>query len=237
MSTPHISASPGDFAPVVLMPGDPRRAAFIAERFLTDARQVTDVRNMLGFTGTFAGRRVSVLGHGMGIPSVSIYATELIREYGAKVLLRVGSCGAIQRSVRVRDVLIALAAGTDSNVNRTRCLGHDLPAVGDFALCRRAVDAAERLGVPVRVGTVFSSDLFYAPPSGLNERLTALGVLALEMEAAGLYGVAAEHGARALTLLTVSDHLVTGEKLSSDDRARSFEQMLSVALAVAAEES
>lgn len=219
------------------MPGDPQRAAFIAERFLTDVRRVTDVRNMLGFTGLFEGRRVSVLGHGMGIPSISIYATELIRAYGAKVLIRVGSCGSIQPDVHVRDVLIALGAGTDSNVNRMRCLGHDLPAVGDFVLCRRAVDAAARLGVPVRVGTVFSSDLFYAPPSGLNERLGALGVLALEMEAAGLYGVAAEFGARALTLLTVSDHILTGETLSSDDRARSFAQMVSIALAVAAEES
>jgi purine-nucleoside phosphorylase len=218
------------------MPGDPLRAKFIAERFLEGARQVTAVRNMLGYTGSFRGRRVSVLGHGMGIPSISIYATELVKFYGARSLIRVGSCGALRPDIALRDVIVAHAAGTDSNVNRARCLGYDLPAVADFSLTRRAVEVAERLAIPIRVGTVWSSDLFYAPPSALNDRLEQLGVLALEMEAAGLYGVAAEYGARALALLTVSDHLRTEQALSSSERETSFSAMAELALTVAAEE-
>ncbi len=233
MATPHIAASLGDFADVVLMPGDPLRAKFIAERFFEAPRLVTSVRNMLGYTGTVRGRPVSVLGHGMGIPSISIYATELVKFYGAKKLIRVGSCGALRAEIRVRDVLIAQAAGTDSNVNRARCLGYDLPAVADFSLVRSAVDCAERAGIAARVGTVWSSDLFYAPPSPLFDRLETLGVLAVEMEVAGLYGVAAEYGARALALLTVSDHLRTEESLSSAERETSFEAMASLALSVA----
>lgn len=215
------------------MPGDPLRAKFIAERFFTEPKLVTSVRNMLGYTGTVRGRRVSVMGHGMGIPSISIYATELVKFYGAKTLIRVGSCGAIRRDIHVRDVLVAMAAGTDSNVNRTRAMGYDLPAVADFSLVRAAVDSAASAKLPVRVGTVWSSDLFYAPPSPLFDTLESLGVLAVEMEVAGLYGVAAEHGARALALLTVSDHLRTEEALSAAERETSFEAMVNLALSVA----
>jgi purine-nucleoside phosphorylase len=236
MPTPHISAAPGDFADVVLMPGDPLRARFIAEEFLTGVRQVNNVRNMEGYTGTYQGRPVSVLGHGMGIPSISIYATELIKDYGARVLLRVGSCGAVRADVKVRDVLIGLGAGTDSKVNRVRCLDHDYPALGDFTLCRRAVEAAERRGRSVKVGTVWSADLFYSPQTALFDMLERIGVLGVEMEAAGLYGVAAEYGARALTLLTVSDHIRTGEKLSPSERATSFREMIELALDVALSE-
>src|SRR5437868_15517301 len=143
MPTPHISAAPGDFADVVLMPGDPLRARYIAERFLKDAREVTAVRNMYGYTGTYQGRRLSVMGHGMGIPSLSIYATELVQVYGARVLIRVGSCGAIRQDVPVRSVIVALGAGTDSKVNRMRLLDHDFPAVADFTLAQRAVEAAQ----------------------------------------------------------------------------------------------
>ncbi len=215
------------------MPGDPLRAKFIAERFFDEPRLVTSVRNMLGYTGTVRGRRVSVLGHGMGIPSISIYATELVKFYNARTLIRVGSCGALRADLRVRDVIVAHAAGTDSNVNRARCLGFDLPAVADFSLVRAAVDRAAASDIPVRVGTVWSSDLFYAPPSALFDRLESLGVLAVEMEVAGLYGVAAEYGARALALLTVSDHLRTEESLSSAERETSFEAMAKLALSVA----
>ncbi|RKH09443.1 purine-nucleoside phosphorylase [Corallococcus praedator] len=237
MATPHISASPGDFAEVVLMPGDPLRARYISERFLEGARAVTSVRNMLGFTGTFRGKRLSVMGHGMGVPSISIYATELVQTYGARVLIRVGSCGALRTDVKLRDVIVALAAGTDSNVNRMRAMGHDFPAVADFTLARRAVEAAEKLRKPVRVGSVFTSDLFYHPQEQLNATLARMGILAVEMEIAGLYGVAAQYGARALGLLTVSDHILTGEHLSPEDRQTTFDEMIEVALDVAVSEA
>lgn len=234
MPTPHISAAPGDFADVVLMPGDPLRARYIAQRFLQDVREVTSVRNMYGFTGQCRGRKLSIMGHGMGIPSVSIYATELIQHYGARVLIRVGSCGALRRDVKLREVIVALAAGTDSNVNRMRLKGQDFPAVADFALVRQAAEAAEKRGRPARVGSVFTSDFFYVPRGeedyALHERM---GMLAVEMEVAGLYGVAAEHQARALALLTVSDHLRTDEKLTAEERQSSFDEMIELALDVA----
>ncbi|HYI61793.1 MAG TPA: purine-nucleoside phosphorylase [Acidimicrobiales bacterium] len=233
MPTPHISAAPGDVAPVCLMPGDPRRARHIAETLLDDARLVTDVRNMEGFTGTHQGQPVSVVAHGMGIPSVSVYATELVRQYGVERLIRVGSCGSLRPDLPLRSVVVALGASTDSNVNRIRSGGLDLAAVADFGLARAAVDAAEAAGVPVRVGPVFTSDLFYAPDLGVNDRTSALGALAVDMETAGLYGVAAETGARALALLTVSDHLPTGERLSIQERETGFEAMARLALAVA----
>ncbi len=236
MTTPHISAAKGDFAPVVLMPGDPLRAKFIAEQFLDSPRLVTSVRNMLGYTGTYDGNPVSVMGSGMGIPSISIYATELIREYGCRALIRVGSCGAMRPDVHLRDVIVATGAGTDSKVNRMRFNGHDFPAVADFGLTRRAVESAERLGIPVKVGTVFSADLFYSVEDGMFERMARYGMLGVEMEAAGLYGVAAENGARALALLTVSDHIVSGEKLDASARETSFRDMVKIALDVASSE-
>jgi len=237
MSTIHLSAAPGDFAEVVLMPGDPLRARYIAERFLEDARQVTAVRNMFGYTGRYMGKPVSVLGHGMGIPSVSIYATELVRHYGARVLVRVGSAGSIRPEVALRDVVVAIAAGTDSRVNRLRLMGHDFPAVADFELARRAVEIAERRGQSVRVGSVFSSDRFYGMEPGLIENLARMGMLAVEMEAAGLFGVAAEHGARALALLSISDHLPTGQSLASSERETTFDAMIGLALELAAAET
>ncbi|RKG94990.1 purine-nucleoside phosphorylase [Corallococcus sp. CA053C] len=237
MATPHISAAPGDFAEVVLMPGDPLRARYISERFLEGARAVTSVRNMLGYTGTFRGKKLSVLGHGMGVPSISIYATELVRTYGARVLIRVGSCGALREDVKLRDVIVAQGAGTDSRVNRMRLMDHDFPAVADFTLVRRAVEAAEKRNKAVRVGSVFTSDLFYHPQEALNATLARMGILAVEMEIAGLYGVAAEFGARALGMLTVSDHILTGEKLSPEDRQTTFDEMIELALDVAVSEA
>ena len=233
MPTPHNAASPGDFAPVCLMPGDPRRARHIAETFLTDARLVTDVRAVEGFTGTYEGTPVSVMAHGMGIPSCSIYATELVREYGVERLIRVGSCGSLRDDLPLRSVVVALGASTDSKVNRLRFGGHDFAAVADFDLTRAAVDGAAALGIDVRVGNVLSSDLFYAPDTSVTDLATSLGILAVEMEAAGLYGVAAETGARALTLLTVSDHIPSGAQLSPDERQTTFDDMVRIALAAA----
>ncbi len=230
MATPHINAQPGDFADVVLMPGDPLRAKYIAETFLDDVKQVTDVRNMLGYTGTYKGRRISVMGHGMGIPSVSIYAKELITEYGVKTLIRVGSCGAISTEVKLRDVIIGMGASTDSKVNRTRFKGHDFAALADYDLVRNAADAANAKGVPVRVGNIFSADLFYSPEKDLFDVMEEHGVLGVEMEAAGLYGVAAEFGAKAVCIVTVSDHIRTGEQTTPEERQLTFNDMIEVAL-------
>ncbi|MGQ7247914.1 purine-nucleoside phosphorylase [Halomonas sp. V046] len=230
MATPHIKAERGDFADTVLLPGDPLRARYIAETFLDDVRQVNDVRNMLGYTGTYRGREISVMGTGMGIPSVSIYAKELITEFGVKRLIRVGSCGAVRDDIAVRDLVIGLGASTDSAVNRTRFMGLDLAAIADFELTRHAVDAAADHGVSVKVGNLFSADLFYNPNAELVDVMRRYGIVGVEMEAAGLYGVAAEYGARAMTICTVSDHIVNGDSLSSDDRATTFDEMMRIAL-------
>ena len=234
MATPHISAEPGDFADTVLLPGDPLRAEYIAENFLEDARQVTAVRNMLGFTGTHQGKALSVMGTGMGIPSASIYGTELINEYGVKKLIRIGSCGAMSYDLELRDVVIAMGACTDTNVNRARYGGYDFAAIADYGLLRAAVDAAEAHGKKVHVGNIYTSDLFYHPDN--EDRITfnqRMGVLAVEMEAAGLYGLAAEHGARCLAMMTVSDHVLTHEATSAEDRQTTFNEMVEIALETA----
>jgi purine-nucleoside phosphorylase len=231
--TPHINAKPGDFAETVLFPGDPLRAKHIAETFLEDARLVTDVRNMFGFTGTYKGKRVSVMGSGMGIPSASIYATELIKDYGVKNIIRVGTCGAVSRDIRVLDVIIGMGACTDSKVNRMRFNGHDFAAICDYGLLRKAVDAAEAKGVPVKVGNIYSADLFYTPQPEMFDLMEKLNILAVDMEAAGIYGVAAEYGANALTILTVSDHIRTGVQTSPEERQTKFNAMLEIALEAA----
>lgn len=230
MPTPHISAQPGDFAEAVLLPGDPLRARHIAEDILTDARQVTAVRNMLGFTGTFEDMPVSVMGTGMGVPSSSIYATELIKEYGVKRLVRVGTCGGIAREVKMRDLIVALGACTDSGVNRARYHGWDFAATADFKMAVMAVSAARAMGIDVHIGNVHTSDLFYNPIGDAFDVMERMGVLAVEMEAAGLYGVAAEHGGRALAILTVGDHVRTGEAAPSEERERTYDDMVLVAL-------
>jgi purine-nucleoside phosphorylase len=233
MATPHINAELGDFAETVLMPGDPLRAKFIAETFLEDVKQVCDVRSMLGFTGTYKGKRVSVMGHGMGIPSCSIYVHELIKDFGVKNIIRVGSCGAVHDDVKLMDVIIGMGASTDSKVNRIRFNDHDFAAIADFHLLETSVQQARLQNVNVRVGNIFSADLFYSPEADLFDKMEKLGMLGVDMEAAGIYGVAAELGAKALTILTVSDHIKRGEKLSSEDRQKSFGEMMNVALETA----
>jgi purine-nucleoside phosphorylase len=230
MPTPHISAEKGDFAPSILLPGDPLRAQHIAENFIDDSKLVNEVRNMLGYTGTYQGIPVSVMGTGMGIPSASIYATELISEYGVERLIRVGSCGGILPSVELRDVVLAMGASTDSGVNRVRYGGYDFSATADFDLLRAAADAAEARGLAVKVGNVHSADLFYNPDQEAFDRMEAMGILAVEMEAAGLYGVAAEKGGRALTIATVSDHVRTGASTTSEERQQTFDEMVVIAL-------
>ena len=230
MPTPHISARKGDFAPSILLPGDPLRARHIAENFLEESTPVNEVRNMLGYTGSYEGVPVSVMGTGMGIPSASIYATELITEYGVERLIRVGSCGGILPSVELRDVILAIGACTDSGVNRVRYGGYDFAATADFDLLRAAADAAAAKGVEVKVGNVHSADLFYNPDPEAFDRMESMGVLAVEMEAAGLYGVAAEKGGRALTIATVSDHVRTGASTTSEEREQTFNDMVVIAL-------
>ncbi len=228
--TPHINAQFGDFADTVLMPGDPLRAQYIAESALEGAVRVCDVRNMYGYTGTYRGTRVSVMAHGMGIPSCSIYTTELIADYGVKTVIRVGSCGALPADVKLGDVIIAMGASTDSKVNRVRFMDHDYCPIADFGLLERAVAAARAAGVKVRVGSVFSSDFFYSPQPEVFDAVEKLGMLAVEMELAGFYAIAAEHQARALGILTVSDHIRRKEHLSSDERRTTFDSMIRIAL-------
>lgn len=230
MATKHMNASPGDFAESVLMPGDPLRAKYIADTYLDDARRVTDVRNMWGFTGSYKGVPVSVMAHGMGIPSASIYCSELITEYGAKRLIRVGSCGTSHPEVKLRDVLIAMGACTDSNVNRMRFGGYDFAALATFSLVQRAVQAAEDNKVRYHVGNIFSADLFYTPDPDMFATMAKYNVLGVEMEAAGIYPLAAEYGVEALAVCTVSDDIVTGKALSADERQTTFDEMISVAL-------
>ncbi len=229
----HINAKPGDFAETVLMPGDPLRAEYIAESHLEGARQVTDVRNVLGFTGKYQGKELSVMASGMGIPSASIYCTELIKEFGVRRIIRVGSCGTVHPSVKVRDIVIAMGASTDSGVNRTRFGGYDFAAIADFTLLRNAVRAAEKKGVSFHVGNVFSGDLFYAPDTDMFEVMKKLNILGVEMEAAGIYGVAAELGAEALAICTVSNELPSGAELTAEERQSTFDEMIEVALETA----
>ncbi|HCS61952.1 MAG TPA: purine-nucleoside phosphorylase [Microbacterium sp.] len=231
MST-HIAAAPGQIAPVVLFPGDPLRAKWIAETFLSDAVLYSETRGMLGFTGTWQGHRVSVQGSGMGQPSMSIYANELFNEYDVQTIVRVGSCGALTERVGMRDIIIANGACTDSGMNRVRFHGQDFAPVADFSLLRAAVEASEdmELESAVHVGLLFTSDQFYSTRPELTEPFIAHGALAVEMETSGLYTLAAYYGRRALTICTVSDHLVTKEETTAQEREQTFGDMIEIAL-------
>lgn len=228
--TPHISAKEGDFAEFVLMPGDPIRAKNVAEKFFTDAVEVTRVRNALGFTGYYQGKRVSVMSSGMGIPSMSIYSHELFSFYGVEKIIRIGSCGAISRNIKLNDVVVAMGASTDSNVNRQKFLGFDFASIADYGLLKSAVDSANRKNINCHVGNMFSSDVFYTSRTDIFPALERMGILAVEMEAAGLYSVASELGKKALAICTVSDHITLGGQLSSLERETNFDNMVQMAL-------
>lgn len=230
----HIGAKPGEIAETVLLPGDPYRARWAAEKFLADAVCVNQVRGMLGYTGTWRGQRVTIHGSGIGMPSLSIYANELIRDYGARTLIRIGSAGAMQAHVKVRDIVLAMTASTMSTPSRGFFREMQFAPCADFALLEKAAAAARGRGVPTHVGGIYSSDVFYDERPDLNEALTRHGCLCVEMEAAELYTVAARHGARALAVLTISDHLLTHEALPAEDRERSFGDMVEIALEAAA---
>ena len=230
MASKHLNAAAGDYAGTVLMPGDPLRAQYIADTYLENAKRVNDVRNMWGFTGEYKGIPVSVQAHGMGIPSASIYCTELITEYDVKRMIRVGSCGTTHPKVKLRDVVIAMGASTDSGVNRIRFGGYDFAALASYSLVEKAVAAAKANNVSYHVGNIFSADLFYTPDTEMFKTLARLDVLGVEMEAAGMYPIAAENGVEALAICTVSDDIRTGDALTAEERATTFDEMILVAL-------
>ena len=231
--TIHIGAKKGDIAPTVLMPGDPYRAKWAAETFLKDARCINEVRGMLGFTGTWNGHPVTIQGSGMGMPSLSIYANELIQDYDVQTLIRIGSCGGMQDHVGIRDVILAMTASTLSTPSRGIFKELNFAPCADYGLLAAAHDAAKAKGVPTHVGGIYSSDVFYDERPDLNEQMVRHGILGVEMEAAELYNLAARHRRRALAVLTVSDHLITHEALPAEDRERSFGDMVEIALTAA----
>jgi len=231
--TIHIGAAPGDIAETVLLPGDPYRAKWAAQTYLENAQCVNDVRGMLGYTGTWQGHRVTIHGSGMGMPSLSIYANELIRNFGAKTLIRIGSCGGMQPHVGLRDVILAMTASAVSTPSSTMFRELNFAPAANWELLSAAHAAATRKGLAPHVGGIYSSDVFYAERDDLDAQMVRHGILAVEMEAAELYTLAARYGCRALAVLTVSDHLQTGEALPSDERERSFGDMVEIALEAA----
>ena len=229
--TPHIGAQLGEIAETVIMAGDPLRAKFMAEKFLENPVQFNSVRGMLGFTGMHDGKRVSVMGHGMGIPSIGIYTYELYNFYGVKTIIRVGSAGSLHRDLHVGDLCIAIGACTNSNYGSQYELPGVFAPIADFELARRAADACDRMGYSYKVGNVLSSDTFYTE-NAHNDRWINMGVLAIEMEAAALYMNAARSGNRALVILTISDHLLTGEATTAEERQNTFTRMMDVAFSL-----
>ena len=226
----HIEAKKGEIAETVLLPGDPMRAKWIADTFLQDIVQYNDVRGMLGFTGTYKGKKISVQGTGMGIPSTLIYATELITEYGVKNLIRVGSAGSYQKEVKIRDIVLAMAASTNSGLNTIRFNGADYAPTASFKLLQKAIEVAKDKNIPIKAGGILSSDEFYADEFESYQKWADYGVLCVEMETSGLYTVAAKHNVNALAILTISDSLVTKERTTADEREQTFKEMIEIAL-------
>jgi len=226
----HIGAKEGDIASTVLLPGDPLRAKYVAKNFLTDAICYNEVRGMYGYTGNYKGKRISVQGTGMGIPSISIYVNELITNYKAKNLIRIGSCGSMQADIKIRDVILAMSASTDSSINKIRFHGMDYASTANFDLLKRAYDIALEKNIPVKVGSVLTTDTFYHDDPDSWKHWANYGILAVEMETAVLYTLAAKFQVNALSILTVSDSLVTREETTSKERQKTFNQMVEVAL-------
>jgi purine-nucleoside phosphorylase len=228
--TPHIEAGRGDFAELVLMPGDPLRAKALATGYLENVRQVNSVRNMLGFTGTYRGEPVSIMGSGMGMPSISIYAHELFDYYGVKRIVRTGTCGSLLPGLKLGDILLATAASTDSAMNRQRFHNWDYSAAADFEMMQQVWQTAREFGVPVQAGPVFSTDYFYHPDPEFIDRVQRMGIMALDMESAALFALANSHYARALTILSVSDVIPTGERATTEARQNAFGKVIEVVL-------
>jgi len=231
--TPHINAKAGEIAKTVLMPGDPLRAKYIAENYLEDVNCFNSVRNMLGYTGTYKGKRVSVMGSGMGMPSIGIYSYELFNFYDVDSIIRIGSAGGIAEDIRLRDIVIAMGASTNSNYADQYNLPGTFAPIADFGLLRKAVETAEKLGIKTVVGNVLSSDRFYDDNKETNSLWKKMNVLCVEMEAAALYMNAARAGKKALCILTISDHVFTGEALSAQERQITLKEMIEIALETA----
>ena len=229
----HIEAKKGEIAETILLPGDPLRAKWIAETFLKNPVCFNKIRGMLGYTGTYNNKRVSVMGTGMGVPSISIYAHELITEYDVKNLIRVGSAGSYQAHVKIRDIVLAMAASSNSGINELRFGGADFAPTANFELFEKAIHAAKTKNIEIKAGNIFTSDEFYADDFESYKKWSKFGVLCVEMESAGLYTVAAKHNVHALSILTISDSLVTGERTSSSDRETTFKDMIEIALELA----
>lgn len=229
----HIEAKKDEIAETILLPGDPLRAKWIAETFFDNPICFNKVRGMFGFTGRYKGKLVSVMGTGMGVPSISIYAHELITEYGVKNLIRVGSAGSYQKHVKIRDIVLAMAASSNSGVNELRFGGADYAPTANFELFQKAVEAAKAKDIHLKAGNVFTSDEFYADDFESYKKWSKFGVLCVEMETAGLYTVAAKHNVNALSILTISDSLVTGERTTSKERETTFKGMIEIALELA----
>ncbi|MFD2540706.1 purine-nucleoside phosphorylase [Lacinutrix gracilariae] len=229
----HIGANKGDIAETILLPGDPLRAKWIAETFFENPVCFNEVRGMLGYTGTYQGKRISVMGTGMGVPSISIYAHELITQFDVKNLIRVGSAGSYQEHIKIRDVVLAMAASSNSGLNEQRFGGADYAPTANFELFNKAIEAAKEKNIPIKAGNIFTSDEFYADDFESYKKWSKFGVLCVEMETAGLYTVAAKHNVNALTILTISDSLVTGEKTTSKERETTFKDMIEIAIEIA----
>jgi purine-nucleoside phosphorylase len=229
----HIEAKNGEIAETVLLPGDPMRAKWIADTFLKEVFLYNDVRGMLGFTGTYNGKKISVQGTGMGIPSTLIYATELIMAYGVKNLIRVGSAGSYQKDVKIRDIVLAMSASTNSGLNTIRFNGADFAPTASFALFQKAIEVAKEKNIPLKAGGILSSDEFYADKFESYKKWAHYGVLCVEMETSGLYTVAAKHHVNALSILTISDSLVTKEITTAEEREQTFREMIEIALELA----
>jgi purine-nucleoside phosphorylase len=230
MTTAHINAQTDDFAKTVLMPGDPLRAKYIAQHYLQNVKPVNTIRNMLGYTGFYNGNRVSVMGSGMGAPSICLYAHELYTFFGVESIIRVGSCGALQEYVHLNDIVFAMGAATDSNINLIRTNGYDFAPIADFDLLQQHVSIAKQKGLHFHVGNVFTTDLFYNSNTETTTAMSRFGVLAAEMETAGLYCIAAQFGKKALSICTVSDHILLNQKLSTSERETGFDAMIEIAL-------
>ena len=229
----HIAAKNGEIADTVLLPGDPKRAKWIAENFLENAVCYTDIRGMLGFTGTYKGKRISVQGTGMGIPSISIYITELMKDYGVKTLIRVGSAGSYQEEVKIRDIVVALSTSTDSNINNRRFKGASFAPTVNFDLLSKVLKTAEEKNIKIKAGNILTSDEFYNDDPSYFKKWAEFGVLAVEMETAALYTLASKYKAKALSILTISDSLVSPEITSSEEREKTFNEMIELALETA----
>ncbi|XBC41737.1 MAG: purine-nucleoside phosphorylase [Buchnera aphidicola (Kaburagia rhusicola rhusicola)] len=230
MATSHINAKKNDFSDFVLMPGDPIRARYIAKNYLNHAIEVTNVRSMLGFTGDYKGKRISIMSHGIGMPSCLIYVYELITEYNVKKIIRIGTCGTVCEDINLNDIIICLGASTDSKINRLRFRNNDFAAVADFDLVCNLVFASKDLGMPVNVGNFFTTDLFYHNNDDVLQSIKQFNIIGIEMETAGLYSISAELGIKSASICTVSDHIIKNSRISSQDRESSLDKMIKIAL-------